>query len=151
MLSQKSPIPYPPLPCPPIPIFWPWCSPVLGHIKFVCPMGLSFQGWPTRPSFDTYAARVKSSGVLVSSECCSSYRVADPFSSLGTFSSSSIGSPVIHPIADCEHPLLCLLGPGLVSQETAISGTFHQNLASVCNGVSIWKLSMGWIPGYGSL
>jgi hypothetical protein len=28
---------------------------------------------------------------------------------------------VIHPIVDCEHPLLCLLGPGLVSQGTAIS------------------------------
>jgi hypothetical protein len=24
---------------------------------------------------------------------------------------------VIHPIADCEHPLLCLLGPGIVSQK----------------------------------
>jgi hypothetical protein len=42
---------------------------------------------------------------------------------------------VIHPIADCEHLLLCLLGPGIVSQETAISGSFQQNLASVCNGV----------------
>ena len=70
---------------------------------------------------------------------------------MGTFSSSSIGGPVIHPIADCEHPLLCLLGPGIVSQETAISGSFQQNLASVCNGVSVWKLIMGWIPGYGSL
>jgi hypothetical protein len=50
-------------------------------------------------------------GVLVSSYCCTTYRVADPFSSLGTFSSSSIGGPVIHPIADCEHPLLCLTGP----------------------------------------
>jgi hypothetical protein len=39
---------------------------------------------------------------------------------------------VIHPIADCEHPLLCLLGPGIVSEETAISGSFQQNLASVC-------------------
>jgi hypothetical protein len=29
---------------------------------------------------------------------------------------------VIHTIADCEHPLLCLLGPSIVSQETAISG-----------------------------
>jgi hypothetical protein len=38
-------------------------------------VGLSFQWWPTRPSFDTYAARVKSSGVLVSSYCCSTYRV----------------------------------------------------------------------------
>jgi hypothetical protein len=95
--------------------------------------------------------RVKSSGVLLSSYCCSTYRVADPFSSLGTFSSSSIGGPVIHPIADSEHPLLCLLGPCIVSQETAISGSFQQNLASVCNSVSVWKLIMGWIPGYGSL
>ena len=47
--------------------------------------------------------------------------------------------------------LLCLLGSGIVSQETAISGSFQQNLASVCNGVSVWKLIMGWIPGYGSL
>jgi hypothetical protein len=65
MLSQKSPIPSPPLPYPPILIFWPWRSPVLGHIKFVCPMGHSFQWWPTRPFFDTYVTRVKSSGVLV--------------------------------------------------------------------------------------
>ena len=50
MLSQKSPIPTPPLPYPPTPPFWPWCSPVLGHIKFASPMGLSFQWWPTRPS-----------------------------------------------------------------------------------------------------
>jgi hypothetical protein len=41
---------------------------------------------------------------------------------------------VIHSIADCEHPLLCLLGPSIVSKETAISGSFQQNLASVCNG-----------------
>jgi hypothetical protein len=32
---------------------------------------------------------------------------------------------VIHPIAECEHPLMCLLGPGLVSQETARSGSSH--------------------------
>jgi hypothetical protein len=50
---------------------------------------------------------------------------------------------VIHPIADCEHPLQFFLGPGLVSQETAISGSFQQNLASVCNGVSVWRLIMG--------
>jgi hypothetical protein len=57
---------------------------------------------------------------------------------------------VTHPIADCEHPLMCLQGPGIVSQETAISGSFQQNLASVCNGVSVWKLIMGWIPGFGN-
>jgi hypothetical protein len=129
--------------------FWPWRSPVLGHIKFACPKGLSFHWWPTRPSFDTYAARDKSSGVLVSSYCCSTYRVADPFNSLGTFSSSSIGGLMIHPIADCEHPLLTLLDPSIVSQETTISGSFQQNLASVCNGVSVWRLIMGWIPGVG--
>jgi hypothetical protein len=38
---------------------------------------------------------------------------------------------VTYPIADCDHPLLCLLGPGIVSQETAISGSFQQNLASL--------------------
>jgi hypothetical protein len=67
MLSQKSPIPSPQLPYPPTPPFWPWRSPVLGYIKFASPMGLSFQWWPTRSSFDTYAARIKSSRVLVSS------------------------------------------------------------------------------------
>jgi hypothetical protein len=46
---------------------------------------------------------------------------------------------VIHPIVDCEHPLLCFPGPGIVLQETAISGSFEQNLASVCNGVSVWR------------
>jgi hypothetical protein len=55
---------------------------------------------------------------------------------------------VFHPIADCEHLLMCLLGPSI---ETAISGSFQQNLASVFNGVSVWRLIMGWIPGYGSL
>jgi hypothetical protein len=112
--------PHPPRHSPPphIPIFWPWRSPVLGHIKFAWPMGLSFHWWPIRLSFDIYAARVKSSGVLLSSYCCSTYRVADPFSSLGTFSSSSIGGPVIHPIVDCEHPLLCLLGPGVVTRDS---------------------------------
>jgi hypothetical protein len=58
---------------------------------------------------------------------------------------------VIHPIADYEHPLLCLLGPGIVSQGTAISGSFQQNLVSEYNGISVWNLIMEWIPGYGSL
>jgi hypothetical protein len=61
----KSPPYQPPIPYPPTPPFWPWGSPVLGHIKFASPMGLSLQWWPTRPYFDTYAARDKSSGVLV--------------------------------------------------------------------------------------
>jgi hypothetical protein len=67
--------------------------------------------------------------VLLSSYCCSTYRVEDPFSSLGTFSSYSIGGPVFHPIDDCEHPLLYLPETGIASLETAISGSFQQNLA----------------------
>ena len=139
------------LPNPPTPASWPWYSPVLGHIIFARPRtSPPSDGWLghllLHMQLDTWAQ-----GVLVSSYCCSSYRVVDPFSSLGTFSSSFIGGPVFHPIADCEHPLLCLLGSGIASQETAISGSFQQNLASVCNGVSVWKLIMGWIPRYGSL
>ena len=50
----------------------------------------------------------------------------------------------------CDHPLLYLLSPGIVSQERAISGSFQQNFASVCNGVSLWKLIMVWTPAYGN-
>ena len=61
-------------------------------------------------------------GVLVSSYRCSSYRVADPFISLGTFSSSFIRGPVFYPIDDCEQPLLYLPGTGIASLEIAIIG-----------------------------
>jgi len=54
--------PSPPLPYPPTPTSWPWRSPILRHIKFARPMGLSFQWWLTKPSSDTYAARDRSSG-----------------------------------------------------------------------------------------
>jgi hypothetical protein len=54
---------------------------------------------------------------------------------------------VFHPIDDCEHPLLYLPGTGKASQKTAISGSFQQNLAGVCNSVWVWWLIMGWTPG----
>ena len=60
MLSLKSPIPslyHAPLP--PTPTSWPWCSPVLVHMKFVRPRGLSSQWWPTRPS--SVMAKIKNS------------------------------------------------------------------------------------------
>ena len=94
----KSP-PHPPTPTP---TSWSWHSPVLGHIKFAQSMGLSFHWWPTRPSSDTYAARDMSSQGYWLVHIV----VAVPFSSLGNFSSSSIGGRVTHPIADCDHPLL---------------------------------------------
>ena len=70
---------------------------VLGHIKFAGPRGLSSLWWQTNPSSAAYAARDTALGVLVSSYFCSTYKVADPFSSLGSFSRSSIGAPVFHP------------------------------------------------------
>jgi hypothetical protein len=82
-------------------------------------------------------------GVLFSSYCCSFYRAADPSRSLGTFSSSSIGGPVFHPVEDCEHLLLYLPGTDIASQETAISGSCQQNLVGICNSVWVWWLFMG--------
>jgi hypothetical protein len=90
-------------------------------------------------------------GVLVSSYCCSSYRVEDLFSSLGTFSSSFIRGPVFHPIDDCKHPLLYLPGTGIASQERALSGSCQQNLSGICRSVWVLWLYMGWIRGWGSL
>jgi hypothetical protein len=58
---SKFPIPSAPLPYPPTPTSWPWRFPVLRHIKFARPRGLSFHWWPTSPSSDTYAARDTSS------------------------------------------------------------------------------------------
>ena len=80
-------------------------------------------------------------GVLVSSYCCSTYRIADPFSSLGAFSSFSIGGPVFHLIDDCEHPLLYLPGTGIASYETAITGSLQQNLSGICNNVILSEVT----------
>ena len=129
MLSQKSPVPSPALlPNPSTPASWPWHFPLLGNIIFIRPRASPpNDGWVAHlllnMQLKTWALRV-----LVSSYSCSSYRVADPFSSLGTFSSSSIGSPMFHPIDDTEHPLLDLPGTGRASQETAISGSCQKLL-----------------------
>jgi hypothetical protein len=56
---------------------------------------------------------------------------ANPFSSLGPFSGSSIGDPVLSPMDDCEHPLLYLSGTGRISQETTISGSCQQALFGI--------------------
>jgi hypothetical protein len=76
---------------------------------------LSSHWGPSRPSSSTYANRDSVLGLLVSSYCWSFYRVADPFSSLGIFSSSFFRGPVFDPIDDCEHRLLYLPGTGIAS------------------------------------
>jgi hypothetical protein len=112
----QSPL-YPPpalLPNPPTPTSWTWHSPVLEHMIFTRPRASS--PIDSRLSHPLLHMQLETqfSGVLVSSYCFS-YRVADPFSSLGTFSSSFLRGPVFHPIDDCEHPLLYLPGIGIDS------------------------------------
>ena len=118
MLSPKCLYPLPTLlHNKPTPDFWFWYSPVLGYKSFARPRASpSIDGQLVHHllpmQLETYLW-----GVLVGSYCCSSYRVADPFSSLGTFSSSFIGGPAFHPKDDCEHPLLYLPGTGIASHE----------------------------------
>jgi hypothetical protein len=112
-------LPLPLLPNSPTPACWPWCSPILGHRNFSGPQAsLSIDDQLCHPLlymhiYAIYVSRHESLhvyslialGVLVSSYCCSSYGTV-PFISLGIFSSSFIGDPVLCPMDDCEHPLL---------------------------------------------
>ena len=103
---SESSLYYPPalLPYPPTPNSWPWCSPVLGHIKFAIPRGLSSQWWPTRPSSATYAARGMSSGgywlvhIVVPPIGLQTPSVPWVLSLV-----SPLGGPVFHLIDDWEH------------------------------------------------
>jgi hypothetical protein len=132
-LHLKSPLYTPPtlLNNTPTPTSWTWHSCVLRHTIFTRTR--------TSPSKDGQLGHLllymqletQAVGAQVSSYCCSSYRVADPFSSLGTFSNSFIGDPVFHPIDDCEHPLLYLPGTGIASQKTSYIRACQQNLASI--------------------
>jgi hypothetical protein len=152
MLSQKSPIPFPALlPNPHTPASWLWHSPVLGHITFARPRTFPPNDGRLGHLLLHIQLETRALGVLISSYCCSSYRVADPFSSLGTFSSSSIGGPVFHTIDGCEHLLRYLPGTRRASKETDIAGSCQQSLAVICNSVWVLWLFGGWIPGWGSL
>jgi hypothetical protein len=145
----ESPL-YPPpvlLPNPPTPTSWPWYSPLLGHIIFARPRASLPNDSRLGHLLLHMQLETRAQGVLVSSYCCSSYSVRDPFSSLGTFFSSSIGGPVFHLIDYSEHPLLYLPGTGIASQESAILGSCQENLAGICNCVCLWWLIMVWIPG----
>ena len=152
MLSPKLPIPSShPAPQPTHFHFLALAFPCTGTHDLHKTKGLSSHWWQTRPSSATYATRDTALEVTGSSYCCSFYRVVDPFSFLGTFSSSFIGSPVFHPIDDCEHPLLYLPGTGIAPQETAMSGSCQEILLGICNNVCIWWLIMGWTPRWGNL
>ena len=122
--DPESPLYLPPnpvlLPYPSTPTFCPWHFPVLQQIKFAnigasLPIVGRLGHLLLHKKLETQALMV-----LISSYCCSTYRVADPFCSLDAFSSSFIGGPVFHAIADCEHPLLYLPGTDISSHETAI-------------------------------
>jgi hypothetical protein len=134
MLSQKSFMPsHNPALQPTRSCFLALVFSCIGAYNLCKTKNLSSQYWLIRPSSATYAARDRSSGgYWLVSYCCSSYRVTDPFSSLGTFSSSFIGGHVLHPFA--RH---CI-----ASQETVISGSCWQNLAGICNCVCVWWLIM---------
>jgi hypothetical protein len=145
MLSWKFPIrSLCPAPLPTTPASWPWHSPVLGHIKFAIPRVLTPNDLTLGHLLLHMQLETLALEVLVISYCCSTYRVADPFNSLGAFSSFSIGGSVFH-------PFLYLPGTGIGSDKTAIPGSLHQNLAGICNSVCIGRLIMGRIPSWGSL
>jgi hypothetical protein len=57
---------------------------------------------------------------------------------------------VLHPMNDCEHPLLYLSGTARASQERAISGSCQQALVGIHNSKWFWWLFMGWIPRWDS-
>jgi hypothetical protein len=143
-VPMPSPLPCSPthllhLPGPGISLYW-------GHIIFARPRASPPNDCQLGQLLLHIQLETQVQGILVSSYCCSSYRLTDTFSSLGTFSNSSIGYPVFHPIEYCEHPLMCLPGTGIASYDTAISGSLQQNLAGICNSVWVWWLIMGWIP-----
>jgi hypothetical protein len=77
-------LPHALLPYPPTPASWPWRSPVLGHIIFARPRASPSNDGRLGHLLLHMQLETRAQEVLVSSCCCSSYRAADPFSSLGT-------------------------------------------------------------------
>jgi hypothetical protein len=151
MLSLKSSIPsHCPAPQPTHSCLLALAFPCTGAYDLLKTKGLSSDWWLVCPLLHMQL-ETQYCGVLVSSYCWSSYRVADQFSSLGTLSSSFFRGPVIHLIDDSEHPLLYLPAHGIASQELSISGSCQQNLSHICNSIWVRQLYVGWIPTWSSL
>jgi hypothetical protein len=89
-------------------------------------------------------------GVLASSYCCSSYRVADPFSSLGAFSSSFFRGLVFHPIDDCEHPVLYLPGIGHRNENIFTVTSLGDRASSYVFIRNLLELFTLQLPGFSS-
>jgi hypothetical protein len=82
-------------------------------------------------------------GGLLSWFCCSSYGVANPFSSFIVSHNSSIGIPMLRPMVGCEHLHLDWSGSGRASQGRAISSSCQQALLGISNSVWVWCLHVG--------
>jgi hypothetical protein len=77
-------------------------------------------------------------GLVPGSSGISPMGLQTPFSSLGPFSRSFIGDPVLSSMDGCEPPLLYLSGTGKAFQETAISGSHQQAIVGIHNSVWAW-------------
>jgi hypothetical protein len=145
------PLPLPLLTNPPTPTSYPWYSPTLGHRAFTGPrdsppiddrlghplLHIQLEPWvPPWVLFGWQFSPWELWGILVSSSCCSLHGTTNHFSSLGPFSSSFIGDPVLHLMDGYDHPLLYLSGTVWASQERAILGSCQQALIGIHN--SVW-------------
>jgi hypothetical protein len=124
---------------PPTPASLYWHFPTLGHRAFTGPrashhidvqqghplLHMRLEPWvPPYVLFCWWFSPWELRGYWLVHICCSSYGIANPFSSFSPFSSSSVVDTVlISPMLDCKHPPLYLSGTGTASQETAISGS----------------------------
>jgi hypothetical protein len=101
------------LPNPHMPASYPCNSPILGHMIFTRQRAFPpIDGQQGHPLLHMQL-ETQFWGLLFSSYRWSSYRVAVPFNSLGIYSCSLFRGHVLHPIDDCEHPLLHLPGTSI--------------------------------------
>jgi hypothetical protein len=142
---------------------WPWQSPILGHRAFTGPRAfppnddwLGHSLLHMKLDHESHHVFSLVGGLVPGSSAGTGWFIllflhgaTNPFGSFGTFSSSFIGDPLLHPMNSCEHPFLYLAGTGIVSQETAISGSSQQVLVGIHNSVWVWWLHMGWITQVG--
>lgn len=78
--------------------------------------------------------------------CCSSYEVANSFSSFSLCPNFSIGVPALSQMFSSVQSHLYWSGSGRDSQRTSIPGSSQQALFGIGNSVWVWCLQLGWIP-----